>query len=225
MAQGRLIVIEGLDSSGKETQSNLLYKKLLEKDENTVKVEFPNYKSESSALIKMYLAGEFGENAESVNPYAASSFYAVDRFATYKKNFEQKYLSGATIIADRYTTSNIIHQASKIKDETELEKYLAWIEDYEYNLLKLPKPDLVIFLDMPTEVAAELMRERANKADGSSKHDIHERDIEYLKNTYNTAIKMTKRFGWVRIPCSMDGKPRGIEEIHRDILNIIIRNA
>ncbi len=223
MAQGKLIVIEGLDSSGKETQSNLLYNKLKSSGENIFKVEFPNYKSDSSSLIKMYLAGEFGKDAESVNPYAASSFYAVDRFATYKKEFEPQYLSGATIVADRYTTSNIIHQASKIKDEKELEKYLTWLLDYEYNLLKLPKPDLVIFLDMPVEIAVRLMKERANKADGTSTHDIHERDVLYLKNTYNTAIKMAEKFGWVRIKCSENDMPRSIEEIHNDIIDSVTR--
>ncbi len=220
---GKLIVIEGLDSSGKETQSNLLYRKLAENGENVLKVEFPNYKSDSSALIKMYLAGEFGENADSVNPYAASSFYAVDRFATYKKNIEEKYLSGTTVIADRYTTSNIIHQASKIKDENELEKYLAWVEDYEYNLLGLPRPDTVIFLDMPTDIALSLMRDRANKADGTKSHDIHERDAEYLRNTYNTALKMVEKLGWIRIPCSNNGKPRSIEEIHGDVIAAAMR--
>ena len=220
---GKLIVIEGLDSSGKETQSNLLCKKLAENGENVLKVEFPNYKSDSSALIKMYLAGEFGENADSVNPYAASSFYAVDRFATYKKNIEEKYLSGMTVIADRYTTSNIIHQASKIKDENELEKYLAWVEDYEYTLLGLPRPDTVIFLDMPTDIALRLMKDRANKADGTKSHDIHERDAEYLRNTYNTALKMVEKLGWIRIPCSNGGKPRSIEEIHGDVIAAAMR--
>ncbi len=224
MAKGRLIVIEGLDSSGKETQSKLLVQALKNRKNAVKHVEFPNYKSDSAALIKMYLEGQFGKAAQDVNPYAASSFYAVDRFATYKKEFEEDYLSGTTIVADRYTTSNIIHQACKIKDETELKKYLEWVEDYEYNLLQLPRPDLVIFLDMPSDVAARLMLARAsNKADGTNTPDIHERDLEYLRNTYNTAIKMTEKFGWIRINCSKDGNPRPIEEIHGDILAAVTK--
>lgn len=218
MAAGKLIVIEGLDSSGKETQSSLLYKHMKDAGINAVKVEFPNYKSNSSALIKMYLAGEFGGSAADVNAYAASSFYAVDRFATYKKEFEKPYSGGATVIADRYTTSNIIHQASKIKDSAELERYLAWVENFEYNLLGLPKPDKVIFLDMPTDIAVRLMKSRANKADGSSVSDIHERDIEYLRNTYRCAVDMSKRFGWTRISCAEGGNPRSIEDISKDVI-------
>jgi len=218
MPAGKLIVIEGLDSSGKETQSKLLYKYMRDNGNNVKRVEFPNYSSPSSSLVKMYLAGELGKTANSVNPYAASSFYAVDRYATYKKDFEEFYKSGGVIIADRYTTSNIIHQGSKIADKTEKEKYLSWLQEYEYNLLKLPKPDLVIFLDMPVEVSIRLMAERMNKADGGRIKDIHESDVEYLKNTYAAAKEMVEKFGWECVNCCANGYVRGIEEIHRDII-------
>ncbi len=218
---GRLIVIEGLDSSGKETQSKKLTEYLSAKYPLVKRIEFPNYQSPSSSLVKMYLAGEFGKEAGSVSAYAASAFYAVDRYATYKKDFEKLYNDGAIIIADRYVTSNLIHQASKITDTEEREKYLNWVCDFEYNLLSLPRPDKVIFLNMPTDVSVALMKERANKATGSSKKDIHESDIEYLKNTYNCAMEMVKKYSWDCVNCSENGTPRSIEDIAADIIKLV----
>ncbi len=218
---GRLIVIEGLDSSGKETQSKKLTQYLAEKGLNVKRIEFPNYKSPSSSLVKMYLAGEFGNNAESVNAYAASAFYAVDRYATYKTDFEDLYNSGATIIADRYVTSNLIHQASKIEDKSKRDQYLDWVCDFEYNLLSLPRPDKVIFLNMPLEVSVALMKERANKADGSDKKDIHERDYSYLENTYACAMEMVEKYSWDCVNCSENSKPRSIDDIFADIIKLV----
>ena len=148
--KGKIIVIEGTDGSGKATQTELLAKRWTEENINYKTVSFPNYESPSSSLVKMYLNGEFGEKAESINAYAASSFFAVDRWATWEKDYKEYYKQGGIILADRYTPSNLIHQAGKIKDEQEREKFINWVYEYEYKLLKLPEPDVVIFLNMPT---------------------------------------------------------------------------
>lgn len=218
MSKGKLIVIEGLDSSGKETQSKLLCKYLEQAGNNVKRVEFPNYKSDSSALVKMYLGGTFGDSPDCVNPYAASTFFAVDRFATYKTDFEEFLNSGGIVVADRYTTSNMLHQASKITDEKEREKYLDWLYDFEYNLIGLPKPDVVIFLDMPMDAAKRLMEMRANKIDGSDVKDIHERNDKYLNNTYNVALKVAEKYGWKHIMCGINGQPLTIEEISVEVI-------
>lgn len=217
--QGKLIVIEGLDSSGKETQSRMLEEHFKKEGVNCRRVEFPNYKSESSTLVKMYLRGDFGSNASDVNPYAASSFYAVDRYASYKTGFEDFYKNGGLVIADRYTTSNMIHQASKL--ESGKNEFAEWIMNYEYELLGLPRPDKVIFLNMPTDVAVKLMQNRINKATGEEKKDIHEKDIAYLKATYAEAMRLAKKLGWSVVNCSDGENPRDILEIHEDILGVL----
>lgn len=217
--QGKLIVIEGLDSSGKETQSRMLEEHFKKEGVNCRRVEFPNYKSESSTLVKMYLRGDFGSNASDVNPYAASSFYAVDRYASYKTGFEDFYKNGGLVIADRYTTSNMIHQASKL--ESGKDEFEEWIMNYEYELLGLPRPDKVIFLNMPTDVAVKLMQNRINKATGEEKKDIHEKDIAYLKATYAEAMRLAKKLGWSVVNCSDGENPRDILEIHEDILGVL----
>ncbi len=187
MERGRLIVIEGSDGSGKATQTKKLYDKLVKQNKKVKKVEFPNYKSESSALIKMYLSGEFGKNPDSVNPYASSTFYAVDRFASYKKDWEEFYLKGGIIIADRYTTSNMIHQAAKIKEVQAKDKFLNWLWDFEFEKFNLPVPDCVIFLDMPPKCSKSLMETRNNKFTGEKEKDIHENNYEYLLESYNNS--------------------------------------
>ena len=197
--QGKLIVIEGLDSSGKETQSRMLEEHFKKEGVNCRRVEFPNYKSESSTLVKMYLRGDFGSNASEVNPYAASSFYAVDRYASYKTGFEDFYKNGGLVIADRYTTSNMIHQASKL--ESGKNEFAEWI--------------------MTTDVAVKLMQNRINKATGEEKKDIHEKDIAYLKATYAEAMRLAKKLGWSVVNCSDGENPRDILEIHEDILGVL----
>ena len=219
---GKLIVIEGLDSSGKETQSRLLTENFEKMGKTVLRCEFPNYKSPSSELVKMYLSGTFGKSAGDVNAYAASSFYAVDRYATFKTELEEFYKSGGIIIADRYTTSNIIHQAGKIEDEAELDKYLDWLCEFEYGLLGLPKPDAVIFLDMPPQTGIKLMENRKNKAGGDEK-DIHERDRKYLFDTYDCAKKMVERFGWQTVNCTDGETVRTIEEIQKDVINFALK--
>jgi len=214
------IVIEGVDGSGKQTQSQILFDKL-SLTIKTKKIQFPNYDSNSSALVKMYLAGEFGSNADDVSPYVASSFYAVDRIASYLKDWKKDLDSGTVIIADRYTTSNAVHQAGKIKGD-ERDVFLDWLFDYEYNVLKLPKPDVVIFLDMPPEYGRQLMENRNNKITGESEKDIHERDFKYLHNAYNCAIAVAKKYNWNIISCVKEGVVRSVDDIHKDILRSII---
>lgn len=218
MTKGKLIVIEGCDGSGKATQTALLYEKLKERYENTKKVSFPDYESPSSSLAKMYLKGDFGSHPEDVNPYAASTFYAADRFASFKMKWGKLYNNGDIIIADRYTTSNMVHQASKIKTLDEKDKFLDWLIELEYGIYSLPKPDLVFFLDMPPKVSEKLIKERANKFTGKSEKDIHENDEKYLEHSYNNALYISNKYNWTNIKCTDGNKVYTIEEINSKIL-------
>lgn len=217
----KIIVIEGVDSSGKATQSQLLAKKLENDGKPVISVEFPNYKSDSSSVVKMYLNGDFGLDPNSVSPYAASTFFAVDRFASVNGEWKDYFSNGNIVIADRYTTSNMVHQASKIDDLEEKSKFLDWLYDFEYNVLSLPQPDLVIFLDMPVENARQLMAQRANKIDNSSVKDIHERNESYLQQSYDNACFVAEKYGWKRIKCAVDGRVRTIEDISDEIYEAV----
>ncbi|MCW6062541.1 thymidylate kinase [Clostridium sporogenes] len=223
MERGRLIVIEGSDGSGKATQTKKLYDKLVKQNKKVKKVEFPNYKSESSALIKMYLSGEFGKNPDSVNPYASSTFYAIDRFASYKKDWEEFYLKGGIIIADRYTTSNMIHQAAKIKEVQAKDKFLNWLWDFEFEKFNLPVPDCVIFLDMPPKCSKSLMETRNNKFTGEKEKDIHENNYEYLLESYNNSKYISEKYGWNRIECTNEDKIKSIDQINDNIIKVITK--
>jgi dTMP kinase len=217
--KGKLIIIEGSDGSGKATQTEKLYTKLLGDGLKVMKVEFPNYESDSSALIKMYLNGDFGKDPSDVNPYVASTFYAVDRFASYKRVWKKFYDEGGIILADRYTTSNMVHQAAKIEDELEKDKFLDWLWEYEYTLFNLPEPDCVIFLDMPPEYSRKLMEERNNKFTGTETKDIHERNFEYMNNSYNNAKAVAKKYSWEKVNCIKDDNILSIEKIAEEIYN------
>ncbi|WP_050608400.1 dTMP kinase [Clostridium niameyense] len=219
MNKGKLIVIEGTDGSGKATQTSMLYETFLGRDLKVKKVEFPNYKSDSSSLIKMYLNGDFGDKPNSVNAYIASTFYAVDRFASYKVEWENFYNEGGIILADRYTTSNMIHQGAKIDDEKEKDYFLRWLWDLEFNKIKLPKPDCVIFLDMPPKYSKKLMSNRANKFTGGKEKDIHEKNDIYIKNSYDNAKYIANKYNWYRINCVDNDKVKTIDEIHKEIVN------
>lgn len=215
-----LIVIEGVDCSGKETQTENLYKSLLDEGHKVMRISFPDYESDSSALVKMYLRGDFGKSAYDVNPYTASAFFAVDRFASYKTKWGE-FLEDGIVIADRYVTSNMVHQASKMKDDSEKEEYINWLCDFEYGKLKLPKPDLVLFLDMPPEISARLNQERKNKITGEDVKDIHENDLEYLKASYDNAHFVAKNQSWHRVECAPNGQLRTIEEISEEIIGVV----
>lgn len=219
--KGTLIVVEGVDSSGKATHTIKLYERLYGENYNVRKVEFPDYKSQSSALVKMYLSGEFGKTPEDVNPYASSTFYAVDRFASYRTSWEDFYLNGGIVVADRYTTSNMIHQASKISNEEEKSKFLDWLWDFEFVKLGLPVPELVIFLDMPPEYGQKLMEQRKNKFTGETEKDIHERNFTFLESSYKNACGIADRFKWNRVTCVKNGEIKAIDEIHDELYDAV----
>ncbi len=218
---GKLIVIEGTDSSGKETQTKKLYERLANEVEKVRKISFPNYESPACEPVKMYLAGAFGDNALNVNPYPVSTMFAIDRYASYKMDWESFYNAGGIIVTDRYTTSNMVHQASKIENIDEKSKYLGWLEDLEYNKMGIPKPDLVIFLNMPTEMAVKLMEARKNKITGEEKKDIHEKDTSYLKKSYDNACDIAKKYNWQEIKCVENKKLKTIEEIGEEIYTLV----
>lgn len=216
---GQLIVIDGLDGSGKATQTQFLFKKLLNIDKNTLRISFPNYDDDSSILVKMYLNGELGSKPDSVNAYAASSFYAVDRYVSYKKYWEDKYLSGCNIICDRYVTSNLIHQMSKL-ETSDWEYFINWVSDYEYNKLALPKPDKVIYLDLDINVSQRLINKRCN--DKKIEKDIHENNINYLKKCRKAAHYIAKKENWnILSCCDEEGNIFSKEDLSNKIFKIV----
>ena len=216
---GKLIVIEGTDGSGKSTQFRLLTEAVEQAGYEFRKLVFPQYKEESSALIRMYLGGEFGDKPSDVNAYAASAFYAVDRYASYKKVWGQWYEEGGLVLSDRYTSSNAVHQASK-EPEGGRAEFLRWLYEFEYDKLGLPRPDLTIYLDVPTAYTEQLMRAR-EAATGTSA-DIHEQDLGYLATCRQMGRTAAEYYGWTVIHCVRDGKMRSIEEIHEEILGRVM---
>lgn len=213
----KLIVIEGLDGSGKATQTALLEKALLAQGKRVKKVSFPNYESPASEPVKMYLAGDFGKKPSDVNAYAASTFYGVDRYASWKMDWGQFHEEGGIILADRYTTSNAIHQCAKLPQE-EWDNYVSWLEDFEYNKLGIPKPDLVIYLDVDPKVSQELLANRYH--DDETKKDIHEKDFLYLQQCRQAAMWCVKKMRWEYLLCSSQDKMRSVEEISKQVLEI-----
>ena len=215
---GRLIVIEGTDGSGKSTQFRLLTERIAKEGYAFQKLVFPQYQEESSALIRMYLAGEFGSKPSDVSAYAASAFFAVDRYASYKKVWGQWYEDGGLILSDRYTTSNAVHQTSKEAPENR-EAFLQWLYDFEYGKLGLPKPDLTIYLDVPTDFTEKLLRHR--EQDTNTTADIHEKDMAYLATCRNVGRQAALYYNWTVISCVKDGAMRTIEDIHNEIYALV----
>lgn len=211
---GKLIVIEGTDGSGKSTQFRMLTQRLQNENRPFQRLVFPQYSEESSALIRMYLGGQFGSSPSDVNAYAASTFYAVDRYASYKKVWGQWYAQGGLVVSDRYTTSNAVHQASKEPDSRK-EAFLKWLYELEYDHMGLPRPDLVIYLDVPTDFTETMLRSR--EAATNTKADIHEADMQYLANCRKMGKLAAGYYGWTVISCVEDGKMRTIEDIHNEI--------
>lgn len=220
MSKGKLITIEAGDGSGKATQTKALYDRLLAEGYQVLKVEYPDYQSESSALVRMYLGGEFGQQAENVSAYGASAFFAVDRYASYLLKWRQAYESGWIILADRYTTSNMVHQAVKLKNSAEREEFLTWLWDFEFGRLQLPVPDRVIYLDMPPEISDRLINSRAAK-DSSRKKDIHEKDSSYLHHCHRAYNEVAEKYGWVKISCAQQGNLRTVQDIHEDVYQAV----
>ena len=216
---GKLIVLEGIDGSGKSSQYELICKKLNADGIKFYNTDFPRYDKESSALIRLYLNGEFGTDPEDVNAYAASTFYAVDRYASYKDDWGKFYESGTLIFSDRYTTSNAVHQGCKVPTD-QLNDYFSWLRDFEYLKMGLPQPDLVLYLDIPLELAEK--RRHIREAEGLSKADIHEKDSEYLAKCLKTADMACRFFNWKRVASlNSDGSERSIDDINEEIYSII----
>lgn len=219
MSKGKLIAIEGLDGSGKATQAKLLAGYLATQGLAVREVSFPDYGSDSSALVKMYLAGQFGQHPDDVNAYAASSFYAVDRYASYKKDWGSFYENGGIVIADRYTTSNAVHQCSKLPPE-QWEEFLHWLFDYEFRLLGLPAPDRVIYLQVDPAVSQKLMTQRYHGDE--TKKDVHEKDVEYLNRSRKAAEFCAAHLGWCSVRCDAGGQMRSIEEIGEEVRQLAL---
>ena len=215
---GKLIVFEGTDGSGKSTQFELLAKRLEAEQIGFQRLRFPQYEEPSSALIRMYLGGAFGDDPEAVNAYAASTFYAVDRYASYQRVWKDYYQGGGFVVSDRYTTSNAVHQGSKVP-EGERAEFFRWLYDLEYDRMGLPRPDLVVLLDMPVELSEQLMRKREQST--GTHADIHERDEEYLKKCRDVALHAAKYYGWRTVSCAKDGAIRGVEDIHEEVYAIV----
>lgn len=216
--QGQLIVIEGLDGSGKATQTKLLCEALIHNGHKAMQVSFPNYDSLSSSLVKMYLNGDFGTRPGDTNAYAASCLYTVDRYASFKTIWQDFYKEGGIVVADRYTTSNAIHQCAKL-DPAQWDAYLEWLFDLEYEKVAIPAPSLVIYLDVDIDISQQLMTMRYNGKE--DKKDIHERDREYLGCSNRAAHYCADKLGWHTIECVKDGAIRSIEAIHSSIMSCI----
>ena len=218
---GTVIVFEGTDGSGKSTQFARVCRRLEAEGKSFRRLVFPQYQEPSSALIRMYLGREFGTHPDDVNAYAASAFYAVDRYASWKKVWGMEYQNGGLILSDRYTTSNAVHQACKLP-LSEWEDFFRWLDDFEHQKLGLPRPDLVFYLDMPTPQAVHLLRARETAT--HTQGDIHEVDERYLALCRETGLRAAECLGWTRIPCTgADGAVRSAEAIHQDIWEILSR--
>ena len=215
--KGKLIVFEGTDGSGKATQTGLLCDRLASEGASVRRLTFPRYNEDSSMLVRMYLSGAFGSRPGDVNAYAASAFYAVDRYASYKQDWGEYYEQGGILITDRYTTSNAVHQAGKLP-ETERRAYLDWLFHFEYTLLGLPAPDLVLYLDLPFELSEALIRQRAAQ---SGQTDIHETDGAYLRQCRENAQEVVRLAGWRRVDCQRNGSLRTVEDIHEEVCSLV----
>lgn len=217
---GKLIVLEGLDGSGKSTQLEQLKKRLDADGRRYRQIKLPDYEEPSSTLVRMYLDGAFGKSAGDVNAYAASLFYAVDRYASYRRRWGSDYENGTLILADRYATSNAIHQMGKLP-KAEWSEFLNWIEDLEYQKNGIPRPDLVLYLDMPVEISQQLMTQRYHGDE--VKKDVHECDVNYLDQCRRTAAFAAKVWGWEVISCADGEEPRPIEGIANQIYNAVLK--
>lgn len=215
---GKLIVIEGLDGSGKATQTDLLYNRLLSLGKNVKKLTFPCYDSDSSALVRMYLGGELGDKPEDVNPYMASAFYAVDRAASFLKDWKTDYDNDTIFLCDRYSTSNPIYHLSKLNDD-EYDNFLNWVTDFEHKKLGIPAPDFVVYLDMPTEVSQKLMSKRYKGDD--EKKDLHEKNEVFLKKCRKSAKYCAEQLSWNVVSCAENGEPKSIDAIADEVFGLV----
>ena len=216
---GKIIVVESnTDGAGKQTQTEEIYKYLKEKGEKVVKFSFPNYNSDSSYFVKKYLNGEFGDDAKNINPYIASTFFAVDRYLTYIKEIKKYYDEDYYILMDRYVTSNIIYQAAKMENKNKIDEFINWNKELEYNKYNLPKPNYVIFLYMDLKESEKLRKNRKAKLEGK---DIHEQNDEYLKKVSDNSLYICETEKWTKIECVKNGRLKDILEIKEEILKKI----
>ncbi len=216
--RGKLIVFEGTDGSGKSTQFALMTNRLQAEKRDFRTIVFPQYTEQSSALIRMYLGGEFGTRPSDVNAYVASTFYAVDRYAAYHKVWGEYYRAGGLVVSDRYTTSNAVHQASK-EPKRSRKAFFRWLYELEYGHMELPEPDLVIYLDVPTEITERLMQKREHITATSG--DIHEQNMDYLRLCRETGLEAASFYGWTVVQCAKDGELRTIEDIHEEVYALV----
>ncbi|HAN20222.1 MAG: hypothetical protein A2Y15_09705 [Clostridiales bacterium GWF2_36_10] len=212
------IAIDGLDASGKKTQTDLLIEFLTKKGADFRHLSFPTYDINYSSLVNLYLSGSFGENPEDVNAYAASSFFAMDRYSSYMLDWKKDYDEGKIIIANRYTTANAVHQLSKLP-ESEYETFLEWLYDYEFVKLGLPKPDVVLYLSLPPELSMRLIEKRCEET--SVVKDIHEKNISHIEKSYKAVLFSSKKLGWHRIDVNKGNEFRPVNEIHNEIINYL----
>ena len=216
---GKLIIFEGLDGSGKGTQTDLLCQALRARGADLRQITFPDYESDSSALVRMYLSGRFGQRPDDVNAYAASTFYAVDRFASYKTDWGEFYRAGGLVVSDRYTTSNAVHQCSKLPP-MHWDGFLDWLFDFEYKKMGIPAPDAVVYLSVDVEVSQGLLAARYHG--DAAKMDIQEKDTEYLARSRAAAEYCAHKLGWRRIDCTREENGKKImrtpEDIHAEVL-------
>ena len=215
MSKGKLIVIEGLDGSGKATQAKLLCETLAQRGIAYREIDFPRYGNPFAEPANLYLHGALGSDPGDVNAYASSVLFAVDRFASYKEDWGAFYEQGGVVIANRYTTSNAVHQTSKLPPEQQ-RPFVDWLFDFEYQKLGLPAPDRVLYLDLPTELSEQMMRRREEATHTHA--DIHEQDEAYLRSCRESAARVVDWCGWQRIRCDRDGRIRSIQDIHQEVL-------
>ena len=218
----KIFVIDGTDGSGKQTQLEKLCEAFERDNIEYSKFSFPRYDNPSSSLVKMYLNGEFGSDPQAISPYTASTFYALDRYACYMQEMKAAITCGKVILLDRYTTANMVHQAGKIHDVAERDKFLDWIYDFEFNILGLPVPTEIFFLDMPLEKSEELMKNRLNKINNEKKKDIHESNSEHLKAAHEAGVYVAEKYNWKHIKCCDENNNiRTIQNIHEEVYDEI----
>lgn len=220
---GYIIVITGTDGCGKQTQAERLFDRLKTDGYDIRKQSFPNYDSPSSAPIKMYLGGEFGESDMSLDAYQASSLFSIDRLCTYNKDLKAFYENGGIILFDRYVESNMLHQAGKISDQADKDRFLEWLDNFEFDVLKLPRANKIIFLDVPVDVSLAMARARSGLKNQSEK-DIHENNAEHMYKAYASGKYVCDKYNWDVIDCVKDGKMRTIEDISDEIYKKVIND-
>ena len=214
---GRLITIDGLDASGKETQSALLCAALRERGYRVRELSFPMYGERSAAAVELYLGGALGDKPEDTNAFAASTFFSVDRYISYRTDWKRDLEDpDMVVVTNRYTTANAVHQLSKLPRQ-QWEGFLSWLWDFEFGKLGLPTPDCILYLEMRPDIARRLLAARS--ASTGRVQDIHEKSTDHLDKSYQAALYASDTLGWNRIRCFSGDEPRPIADIHAQIMD------